>query len=605
MDSRSSYLLLRVKAPDKALEGSGPPKRASSNVRKLLRLLWKEWPTLCTGIVGLSVSSLTNLLFPKVLGAALDVACGRPPPRNLSQKAFLLSVLSIFLTGASASFVRVYCLGSVAETTTKRLRDRLYAALLRQDILFFSTTERTDLVHRLTKECQVAADSAVAILAEGYRSLNSSIGASFMLFRLSPKLTLFALATLPCLGISAMSFKLFMNRLNKKYEAELARLRASTDEKLGAVSAIKLFTQENYELELFKDETALVASTARKYHAAEGFFMGGLSLSINASLSSVLWIGGSIVAKGDLTTGGLTSFLLYSGFMCLGFSQLSTLASRVRSTNESTAALFELIDDDEIVGKDDKVLAKPSLVGPITFEQVSFQYPTRPEVPVIQNCTWSIPQGAMVALVGASGAGKSTISSLVTKLLTPSSGCIKVNGVALSDIDTTYLRQHIGSVRQEPSLFSTSIMDNIRYGNPAATDEEVHNAAIAAHAHDFIMEMPNGYDTLVSSTTISGGQKQRIALARALVKKPQILILDEATSALDGHSEHGIQETLRQLEEITVIVIAHRLSTIQSCDTIGVLENRQIVETGTYAELNASGTAFYSLVAAHAFEESE
>ncbi|EQC42529.1 hypothetical protein SDRG_00262 [Saprolegnia diclina VS20] len=599
---RSSYLLERAKAPAPTDVGAGPSKATPSNVRKLLRLLWQEWPTLCAGIAGLSVSSLTNLLFPKVLGTALDVACGRPAPRNMSTKAFLLSVLSIFLTGASASFVRVYCLGSVAETTTKRLRDRLYKALLRQDLLFFSSAERTELVHRLTKECQVAADSAVSLLAEGYRSLNSSIGASVMLFRLSPKLTLVALATLPCLGISAMSFKLFMNRLSKQYEAALASLRASTDEKLAGIAAVKLSTQEDAERTRFEAETALVAATARKYHAAEGFFMGGLSLSVNASLSSVLWVGGSIVAAGDLTTGGLTSFLLYSGFMCLGFSQLSTLMTKVRTTNESTAALFDLIDTDGVAVTAARKM--PLLGGPIVFDHVSFQYPSRPEAPVLTSCSWTIPHGSMVALVGASGVGKSTIAGLLTKLLTPTSGVLSINGVALAEIDTTYLRQRIGMVRQEPALFSMTIRQNIQFGSAAATFADVVSAAQAAHAHDFIVALPDGYDTMVTPTSLSGGQKQRLALARALVKRPQLLVLDEATAALDGHSEHAVQSTLRKLDNITVIVIAHRLSTIQTCDSIAVLEGGAIVETGTFTELQRDGTAFSALVASQAIQDS-
>ncbi|KDO17259.1 hypothetical protein SPRG_17256 [Saprolegnia parasitica CBS 223.65] len=423
-----------------------------------------------------------------------------------------------------------------------------------------------------------------------------------MLFRLSPKLTLVALATLPCLGISAMSFKLFMNRLSKQYEAALASLRASTDEKLAGIAAVKLCTQEDAERARFEAETALVAATARKYHAAEGFFMGGLSLSVNASLSSVLWVGGSIVAAGDLTTGGLTSFLLYSGFMCLGFSQLSTLMTKMRTTNESTAALFDLIDADAAAVTATRQM--PLLGGPIVFDHVSFQYPSRPEAPVLTSCNWTIPHGSMVALVGASGVGKSTIAGLLTKLLTPTSGVLSINGVALSEIDTTYLRQRIGMVRQEPALFSMTIRQNIQYGTPAATLADVVRAAHAAHAHDFIAALPHGYDTIVTPTSLSGGQKQRLALARALIKRPQLLVLDEATAALDGQSEHAVQSTLRQLDNITVLVIAHRLSTIQTCDSIAVLEGGRIVETGTFTELQRDGTAFSALVASQAIQDS-
>ncbi|KAF0687248.1 hypothetical protein As57867_020942, partial [Aphanomyces stellatus] len=263
--------------------GSIVPKKNQvaprSNVRRLLDLIWLEWPTLCSGIVGLSVSSLTNLLFPKVLGAALDVACGRPPPRNMSHKAFFATILSIFVSGATASFVRVYCLGSVAESTAKRLRDRLYTSYMHQSMVFFTSSERTDLVHRLTTECQTAADAVVNIIADGYRSLNSSIGASIMLFRLSPTLTLVSLGTLPFLGAGAMTFRLYGKSLERQYDATLALLRAAADEKLGCISTVKLCTQEANEIRAFADHTARTAAAARRAKAAEGLYMGGLSLS--------------------------------------------------------------------------------------------------------------------------------------------------------------------------------------------------------------------------------------------------------------------------------------------------------------------------------------
>ncbi|KAF0687705.1 Aste57867_20574 [Aphanomyces stellatus] len=325
--------------------------------------------------------------------------------------------------------------------------------------------------------------------------------------------------------------------------------------------------------------------------------MGGLSLSINISLASVLWVGGSIIGNGALTTGELASFMMYSGFMCLGFAQLSTLAGKIRSTNDATQVLFDLLNDAPPTHSTATIEA---VHGALAFDRVVFAYPDHS--PLFREFSWAVPAGAMVALVGASGAGKSTLANILTRLVTPAGGRVLLDGVDIATLDKTFLRRTIG---MEAAIFGQSIADNIRYADPAASHERVVAAATAAHAHEFIVALPHGYDTVVTPTSLSGGQKQRVALARALLSRPHVLVLDEATAALDGRTEHAIQDTLKQLRDITVVVIAHRLSTIRTCDSIAVLDDGAIIETGSYDQLNRDGTAFHSLVASHAIEATD
>ncbi|CAK4340416.1 unnamed protein product [Aphanomyces euteiches] len=574
---------------------SSPPR---SNVRRLLDLIWLEWPKLCCGIVGLSVSSITNLLFPKVLGAALDVACGRPPPRGMSHKTFFLTILSIFVSGATASFVRVYCLGSVAEATAKRLRNQLYAAYLAQPMQFFTSYERTALVHRITDECQTAADAVINIIADGYRSLNSSIGASIMLFRLSPTLTLVSLSTIPFVATGAMTFRMYLKTLERRYDDVLASLRASVDEKIGGIQTVKLCTQEDNEIQAFAVHADAVAASGRRAKAAEGLFMGGLSFCTNVSLAGVLWVGGSIIGSGALTTGELTSFMMYSGFMSLGFAQLATMVSKFRATNEATKVLFDLFDQPVPPAATSTL---ENVQGAVDFQKVTFGYPNQPAL--FRDFTWHVPAGASVALVGSSGAGKSTVASLLTRLFEVKGGHISLDGVDISTLDTTALRKYIGLVQQEANIFSGTILSNIKYANPTADYDEATAMASLTSIDDFSSTMPQGYDSPVVPSSLSGGQKQRLALVRALLAKPKVLVLDEATVALDGNTEERILQAVKSKQ--TTIVIAHRLSTIRSCDSIAVLHEGSIVEEGTFDELNREGTVFRSLLASHAIESNE
>ncbi|KAH9120529.1 hypothetical protein AeMF1_007354, partial [Aphanomyces euteiches] len=550
----------QVKSPDKGTaEGSlahmkGLSER--SNVRRLLDLMWLEWPSLCGGVVGLSVSSLVNLMEPLSVGTTVDVACGLPPPRGMSHRTFFLSIVAVFASGATASFLRVYCLGSVAQNTAQRLREQIYAAIIRQPMPFFTKNERTALVHSITEECHKATDAAVNLLIDGYRSVNYFVVASFMLVRISPKLTFMTMSALPILGGGVMAFKYVVKTLQRRYDAGLASLRASIDEKIGGIETVKLCTQESNEMVAFTKQTEMVSTAAHQAIAAEGVYMGGVSLATNLALSSVFWIGGSMLGNGGLTIGNLTSFMMYSGFLSTAFTKVSTLMSKVRSMNDSTQSLFDLLDQTP-----PKMTASSlqDIQGTVDFHDVTFGYPNKP--PLLQNFTWHVPAGASVALVGSSGAGKSTVASLLTRLFEINGGQISLDGVDISTLDTTALRKYIGLVQQEANIFSGTILSNIKYANPTADYDEATAMASLTSIDDFSSAMPQGYDSPVVPSSLSGGQKQRLALARALLAKPKVLVLDEATVALDGNTEERILQAVKSKQ--TTIVIAHRLSTIR------------------------------------------
>ncbi|TMW65882.1 hypothetical protein Poli38472_003647 [Pythium oligandrum] len=606
----------------KASEGHGgggaakPPKKpTSNNVGWMLGLCKEESVPLTFGVVGMAMASGTNLLLPRIMGKALDVASGKPAPGGLSKKGFLLVVVTTFVTGSVGSFVRTYSLGMVAERIAAKLRKRLYRVLLAQEFNFYHHRKVGELVTRLSNDCQVTANAVVDIMANGFRSLNSALGASCMLLTISPKLTLVSLSILPLVGTGAMLFSKFSSKLGKVHQNSIADMTGMVEERLNNIFTVKLFAAEQYEEQEFEKVNAKILSNASRFKSARGLFMGGLSFSINCSLFSVLYFGGSLVGKNELTIGSLTSFALYSGFMGLGFSGLSSCFGDIRRTRESSSALFNLLESLPMTHEANGDRKLDRVQGHIRFEDVSFSYPSREDINVLDGLNLEIHPGEVVAIVGRSGAGKTTVASLITKILEPTRGKITLDGVNIRSLDTTWLRKQIGVVNQEPSLFASTVADNIMYGSAVRDHDRMIEAAKEAHAHEFIVQLPNQYDTLVGEKglELSGGQKQRLAIARAFYKRTNILLFDEATSSLDGRSEDVIRRALdaavhnrvihRALDAAahnrTVFIIAHRLNTIKHANRIVLLDDGKIVETGTFDELNREGTKFYTLVHSH------
>ncbi|KAH7492549.1 ATP-binding cassette sub-family B member 10, mitochondrial [Phytophthora ramorum] len=603
-----SFLMQKLSAPydgglsaaavtpaSKPLKEDAKKKKEPSNVGWILSLTKEEKLPLTVGVAGMTVASAMNLVFPRIMGKAIDVASGKPAPGGLSRKGFVVVVLVTFVTGSMGSFLRTYSLGMVAERIAAKLRRRLYRVLLSQEMGFYNNRKVGELVTRLSGDCQQTANAVVDVLSNGYRSLNSAVGASCMLLTISPKLTLVSLGILPLVGTGAMLFSKFSSRLAKKHQNSVAGMTGVAEERLNNIFTVKLFSAEQDELNHFEKINKGILANAKRAKRARGMFMGGLSLSVNCSLFSVLYFGGSLVGSGELTIGTLTSFALYSGFMGLGFSGVSSCLSEMKKTRMSSEALFDLLS---LPPATDGEGTLASVKGHVRFNNVSFAYPSRPDIVVLDRLNLEINPGEVVAIVGKSGSGKTTIASLMSKIIKPTSGSVTLDGVDIATLKASWLRKQIGVVNQEPSLFASTIAENIMYGAEVHNKEQLIAAAKEAHAHEFIMELPNQYDTFVGEkgVELSGGQKQRIAIARALYKQTNILLFDEATSSLDGRSEDMIRRALESAaENRAVFIIAHRLNTIKHANRIILLEEGVIAETGTFSELNQEGTKFYNL----------
>jgi ATP-binding cassette subfamily B protein len=442
--------------------------------------------------------------------------------------------------------------------------------------------------------------------AHGIRRVVEGIGGVGVILWLSPKLTLIMLSVVPPVFLGAFFYGKRMREYSTKVTDALAAATSFAEERLGAIRTVRTFAQEQREISRYGDRVDGVFDIAKKSAILNAAFIASVFFSVNLSLLLVLYSGANIVMDGAMTAGELTSFLLYSAFTGAAFSGIGNFYSEFVRSLGSSHRVFGLIDGAESdiyavrENKDLKCLDGPGFEGGIRFEDLHFSYPTRPEQAILRGLTMELKPGTTMAVVGHSGSGKSTIASMFTRLYEPTGGRIFLDNTPLTELDPIWLRSQVGVVPQDVHLFSGTIAENIAYGSPEASQEDLEKVAKEANAHDFISSFPDGYQTQVGErgTSLSGGQKQRIAIARALLKNPRILILDEATSSLDVESEFLIQQALQRLMiGRTVLVIAHRLSTIKNAHRISVLEKGVVAETGSYAELaSKEGGLFKKLV---------
>ena len=565
-----------------------PKKKITiSGLRNAFKLYSYIRPYRVTYILGLFFlfgSSLTNLAFPKLLGDLVNSGNEGNLGEDLNRIALLLA--GILLIQAAFSYFRTILFVKVTERSLADLRQDTYNHLVRLPVKFFEKRRVGELNSRISSDISLLQETMTSTLAEFVRQVIIIVGGIALLVYTSFKLTVFMLAILPGVVLLAVFFGRFIRSFSKKAQREVANSNTIVEETLQGIQSVKAYTNEFFEMKRYRKRTLEIAKIGIKGGRYRGAFSSFLILGLFGALVAVIWRGALLLASGAIDAGELFSFVLYSGFIGATIGGMANVFTRIQRFLGATEDLFEIFGEEiEELSEEDSGDMQHQLGGHITFDSLSFEYPSRPDETVLHDISMDIRANQVVALVGASGAGKTTITSLLLRLHNPTGGRILFDGTDSQTIPLSRLRGQIALVPQDIFLFGGTIRENISYGDPGAPEDRIIEAARQANAWEFIERFPDQLDTIVGErgTQLSGGQRQRVAIARALLKNPRILILDEATSSLDSESEKLVQGALENLMTgRTSIVIAHRLSTVRNADQIFVLDGGRIVESGTH-----------------------
>lgn len=561
---------------------------------KILKLSKPEWPLLIKGMWFLFLSSAALMAYPQYIKVIIDEALKSKDLKSLNIAAGIAFI--IFVVQSVTSSLRYFYFTKAGEQTVKRLRGKLFSQIISQEMTFFDFSKTGELLGRLSSDTSVLQNALSVNISMLIRNIVQVVGGIIFLFLTSAKLTIFILLIIPPIAYLVAIFGKKVKVLSRATQDSLAISSAVAEEGLSGVRTVKAFAQEEWEIKRYKNQLDISFELSMKKVLEIAKFTGAISVLGFSAVVFIVWFGGKLVISSEMSIGTLTSYILYVITVAFSAGMLGSLYTDFMSALGAGHRIFELLDkatiNDENLIKEEKNINQ----GHIKFKNVYFSYPARFDVAVLKNLTFEIFPNETVAIVGSSGAGKSTIAQLLMRFYDTDSGSITIDGIELKDYDIYALRNQIGIVSQEPILISESIEDNIRYGKPKASSNEVVESAKLAYAHDFIIKFPDHYKTLVGEkgVQLSGGQKQRVALARAILKNPKVLILDEATSALDSESESLVQKALEHLQKSrTTLIIAHRLSTIKKANRILVLDQGQVVQIGSHEELLKETNGFY------------
>ena len=564
------------------------------------------------GIVLITLSGVLTLLVTRLWGqlggVGVDASAGQggfelPLPIDAGDLQQIgIAIFIVLVVQSALSFIRIWLFGEITTRMLKALREDAFASMITQPMAFFDTRRVGDLGSRIAADIEAIRDTFTVVLAELVRQTIIIGGGLLALMTFSWKLTLLMLGTLPVAMIAAMGFGRFIRKLSKQTQDAVAGSNTIVSETLTGIVSVKAFAREAYELARYRERVEEVRGIALRTALWRGAFASFIIVMIFGAITIVLFQGASMLKSGELNSEQFFSFLLMTGLVAGSIGGIANIFGDLQRGFGAIEEVMDLIVRDreevDLMGSDAPRQSESHGLS-VRFDGVGFHYPNRADVQVLNGIDLELQAGETLALVGGSGAGKSTLASLISAFRAPTSGTLQVDGMAIADHDLTGLRRRMALVPQEVILFGGTIEENIRYGRPNASHDDVRQAAADALALPFIEEFPEGFDTLVGErgVQLSGGQRQRIALARAFLRDPELLLLDEATSALDAASEKAIQEALdRLMQGRTSLVIAHRLSTVRSADRIAVMEGGRIVEIGDHDTLMAAGGRYRELV---------
>ncbi|MCL7989385.1 ABC transporter transmembrane domain-containing protein [Sphingobacterium sp. lm-10] len=552
------------------------------------------------GMVFLILSSLTMLTFPALLGAMIDAAQGKQTYSWLTASIVQIGLISmsILFFQSFISFFRIRLFVEVSEKALATIRQEVYHKLIALPMDFFANRRVGELNSRISSDLSQIQDTMTTTLAELMRqTISLAFGVALLIF-VSPKLALMNLAILPIIVLTGLIFGRFIRKISKETQDKLADSNAIVQETLSGISNVKAFVNEYRETTRYADKLCEVVNLAVRGATFRGVFASFIIFCVFGAVIVVIWYGATLVSQGEITVGDLTTYILYSMFVAGSMGSFPELYANLQRAIGASERVLEILTEKQEkldISARNRTITKV-IRGDVTFNDVGFSYPTRPDIQTLKSISFHVSAGQKLAIVGPSGTGKSTIASLILQFYEPNLGTISYDGVPAEDFSLTDIRNQVAIVPQDVLLFGGSIAENIGYGKLEASLDHIVNAAKRANAHDFIMSFPEGYQTMVGErgVKLSGGQRQRIAIARALLKDPAILILDEATSSLDSESERLVQLALEELmRDRTSIIIAHRLSTIRDADTILVVENGVVSESGSHQDLMAKCNGLY------------
>jgi subfamily B ATP-binding cassette protein MsbA len=552
---------------------------------------------LAIAIVGVIFASSLGLVFPSIMGDLVDTAIPTEGGDTGSLDRLALILVVVFLFQAGFNFIRTYYLAAMGEAVVADLRTATYGHLLTLPVKFFDSRRTGEITSRLTSDVAVVQNTVSSSLAAAMAQSITLVGGVVLLFVTSVRLSVTVLAVLPVIIVAAAVFGRRLRRVSTEFQDKVAEANAGAEESIAAVRVVKWFSAEEAERRRYATAVRDSYRMALRRARLRAMFTSSVTFVAFSVLAFVVWQGGREVIRGNMTPGDLVAFLIYTLTVAGAIGTFTGLYGQLQEALGASQRIFELLDERTDLVEPVEPEVPSEIAGHVIFDRVGFRYADR-DVDILQSVDLSASPGEVVAVVGPSGAGKSTLVQLIPRFYDVTEGAIVIDGVDVRRRSLAELRATMTAVPQETQLFSGTIADNLRVGKPDATNAEIEDAAVAAHAHEFISEFPDGYETIVGERgmKLSGGQRQRVAIARALLKDPRILILDEATSSLDSEAEAIVQAALDTLMEgRTTFVIAHRLSTVRNADRILVLESGHIVQDGSHDELMAAGGLYRDL----------